>query len=189
MNDKRTNARSRPGGDRPGASPRLLAPAAHQFRLPTRTTCQIRLLTRAALLIGTILLASPRVGAQAIPISGSASDFNSVEYYKPPNQQDIEALFSGTEADPLPGGLLLIKQVKIEKFDLTGKLLLVAEAPDCVYDPVNAVANSPGEVHLRSGDGQLKIDGEGFLWRQNDSMFTISNQVNTVIDRMPASKR
>jgi hypothetical protein len=123
--------------------------------------------------------------AQQLPIAGGASDFNSVEYYGPPHQQDIKRLFSGAEAQPLPGGLLAVKNVKIELFDLTGKLQLVAEAPECVYDPVNVVANSPGEVHVHSGDGQLKIDGKGFLWRQNDSIFTISNRVETVIDRIP----
>jgi hypothetical protein len=125
-----------------------------------------------------------------MPIASGATDFNSVQYYKAPHQQDIECLFSGAEAEPLPGGLLLIKQAKIEKFYLTGKLQVVAEAPECVYDPVNNVANSAGEVHVRTGDGKLKIDGEGFLWRQNDSLFTISNQVETVINqKMAVSKQ
>lgn len=140
-------------------------------------------LTAAMSLAGTILC------GQQIPIASGATDFNSVQYYGAPHQQDIEHLFSGAEAEPLPGGLLLIKQVKIEKFDLTGKLQFVAEAPECVYDPVNDVANSAGEVHVRSGDGKLKIDGEGFLWRKNDSLFTISNQVNTVIEKMSALKQ
>jgi hypothetical protein len=34
---------------------------------------------------------------------------------------------------------------------------------------------------VRSGDGTMNIDGEGFLWRQNDSLFIISNRVETVI--------
>jgi hypothetical protein len=174
MSERRPIEQSR---DREGAVSRLLSSADYRFRL----------LTRAAqvLVAVAIILAAPRLPAQQLPIAGGASDFNSVEYYGAPHQQDIERLFSGSEAQPLPGGLLLIKQVKIEKFDLTGKLQLVAEAPECVYDPVKNVANSAGEVHVRSGDGELKIDGEGFLWRQNDSMFTISNQVQTVIERPP----
>jgi len=151
----------------------------------THTLSRFRLLTVAALL----LLATTINRAQQIPIASGATDFNSVQYYGPPHQQDIEHLFSGAEAEPLPGGLLLIKQVKIERFDLTGKLLLVAEAPECIYDPVNDVASSAGEIHVRTGDGKLKIDGEGFLWRKNDSLFTISNQVNTVIEKMSALKQ
>ena len=142
----------------------------------------------ALLLIAAVPLAATVNRAQQLPIASGASDFNSVQYYKAPHEQDIQRLFSGSEAEPLPGGLLLIKQVKIENFDLTGKLQVVAEAPECVYDPVNGVANSPGEVHVRSGDGKMKIDGEGFLWRQNDSIFTISNQVETVIEK-PATKQ
>jgi hypothetical protein len=151
---------------------------------PMRGPGQSRVLTAAALLaLAALIPAEPNVLAQQLPIAGGASDFNSVEYFGAPHQQDIKRLFSGAEAQPLPGGLLLVKQVKIEMFDLSGKLQLVAEAPECVYDPVNVVANSPGEVQVRTGDGQLKIQGEGFLWRQNDSIFTISNEVETVIDR------
>lgn len=139
----------------------------------------------AVLLTAAIVWAAPLGHAQQLPIVGEASDFNSVEYYEAPHQQDIKQLFSGTDAEPLPGGLLLIKGVKIEHFDPNGKLGWVAEAPECVYDPVNIVANSPGEVHVRSGDGELNIDGKGFLWRHNDSVFTISNQVDTVIERPP----
>ncbi|MGH8022308.1 MAG: hypothetical protein ACRED1_01910 [Limisphaerales bacterium] len=130
-----------------------------------------------------VSLAALCVCGQQLPISGAASDFNSVEYYGPPHQQDIRRLFSGAEAQPLPGGLLLVKEVKIEMFDVSGKLQLVAKAPECVYDPVNVVASSSGEVHVRAGDGELTIDGEGFSWRQNDSIFTISNRVETVIER------
>lgn len=133
--------------------------------------------------------AVPDSRAQQLPIAGGATDFNSVEYYGAPHQQDIKRLFSGAEAEPLPGGLLLVKGVKIEMFDLKGKLQYVAEAPECVYDPVNVVANSPGEVHVRTGNGSLKIDGEGFMWRQDDSVFTISNQVKTVIEKTAALNR
>ncbi|HEY1790132.1 MAG TPA: hypothetical protein VGJ73_18440 [Verrucomicrobiae bacterium] len=181
MNDRRTIWLSH---DR---SPRRRIAEAQQSR--ARGQAESRSLTVAALLLATaIILAAPSVRAQQVPISGSANDFNSVEYYGAPHQQDIKRLFSGAEAQPLAGGLLLVKKVKIEMFDLNGKLQLVAEAPECIYDPVNVVANSPGEVHLRTGDGELQIDGEGFIWQQNESVFTISNQVETVIDRKPASK-
>ncbi|MGH7979361.1 MAG: hypothetical protein ACREE6_08295 [Limisphaerales bacterium] len=163
--------------------------------MPTRAAPllrgQYRRLARAAVLplLAAISLAAPGLLAQALPIAGSATDFNSVEYYGPPHQLEIKRLFSGAEAEPIAGGLLLVKKVKLEMFDLNGKLQLVAQAPECIYDPVNVVASSPGAVHVRTGDGRFTIDGEGFLWRQNESVFTISNQVQTVIDRMPALKR
>ncbi|HEV2320405.1 MAG TPA: hypothetical protein VGV18_11685, partial [Verrucomicrobiae bacterium] len=130
-------------GGRPRATSSLAGPAAADEgavpRLRMRGAGQFRLVTRVALLLSAtaMLLAAPGLGAQQFPITGSANDFNSVEYYGAPHQQDIKRLFSGAEAQPLPGGLLLVKKAKIEMFDLNGKLRIVAEAPDCIYDPVN----------------------------------------------------
>jgi hypothetical protein len=121
--------------------------------------------------------------AQQVPITGSGSDFNSVEYFDPPHQQEIKRWLSGAETQQLPGGLLLVKQVKIETFTEDGKLQLVAQAPECIYDPINGIANSSSDVHMRTGDGQLRIDGQGFVWRQSNSSFTISNQVQTVMEK------
>jgi len=120
--------------------------------------------------------------AQQIPVGGDATDFSSVEYYQAPHQQQIKSRMSGAEAEPQEGGLLLIKQLKLEAFDENGKLQFVITAPECVYDPVKGVATSSGELHMRTGDEQLRIDGTGFLWRQSDSLLTISNQVQTVIE-------
>lgn len=134
------------------------------------------------LLVAVILLAAITSRAQQFPAAASSSDFNSVEYYsEPPHQQQIKRWLSGAEAQSLPGGLLLVKQVKIETFNMDGKLQRIAKAPECIYDPVNGLASSDGEVHMQTGDGQLQIDGKGFLWRQSDSFLTISNQVQTVI--------
>jgi hypothetical protein len=131
-------------------------------------------------------LALINAGAQQFPLAGSMSDFSSSQYFEPPYQQQVKSRISGAEAQQITEELWLIKQVKIEKFDATGKLQVVAEAPECVYDHINGVANSPGELHIRSGNGQWRINGEGFLWRQNDSWLTISNQVHTVIVKPPA---
>ena len=136
-------------------------------------------------LIAVALFAGLDTRAQQIPVGGNgASDFNSLEYFAPPYQQQIKRRLSGAQAQSLPGGLLLVKQVKIEVFDVNGKLQMSAHAPECIYDPINGVANSPGEVHMQSGDGAVRTDGEGFLWRQSDSYLTISNQVQTVVEKM-----
>jgi len=140
------------------------------------------------LLVAAILLAALKDHAQQFPAATGASDFNSVEYYsEAPHQQQIKRWLAGAEAQSLPGGLLLVKQVKIETFNVDGKLQLVARAPQCVYDPVNGVASSDGEVHMQTGDGQLRVDGEGFLWRQSDSYLTISNKVQTVLEKETAT--
>lgn len=123
---------------------------------------------------------------QSLPVGANASDFNSVEYYDAPHQQQIKSEISGAEADPLPGGLLLVKQARLERFGFDGKPQFIADAPECTYDPINGIASSPGKVHMQTGDENLRIDGIGFLWRQNESFLTISNQVQTVIEKAPA---
>ncbi|HUE36058.1 MAG TPA: hypothetical protein VMO20_01605 [Candidatus Acidoferrum sp.] len=141
-------------------------------------------MTNAKTTIAAILFLLSAMGsrAQQIPVGGDATDFSSVEYYQAPHQQQIKSRMSGAEAEPQEGGLLLIKQLKLEAFDENGKLQFVITAPECVYDPVKGVATSSGELHMRTGDEQLRIDGTGFLWRQSDSLLTISNQVQTVIE-------
>jgi hypothetical protein len=114
--------------------------------------------------------------------SGHASDFTSVEYYEAPHQQQIKSRLSGAEALPEPGGLLVVKQLKLETFDLNGKPEIVVDAPECTYDMLNGVANSPGHLQLRIGDGKIRTEGDGFLWRQTNSFLTISNHVRTVIE-------
>lgn len=120
--------------------------------------------------------------AQPVPAGGNASNFSSVEYYPAPHQQQIKTRLSGAEAQLQPDGLMLIKQLKLEMFDANGKLEIVVNAPECVYDTMKGTANSSGELHARTGDGKFSVQGVGFLWRQNDSFLTISNRVQTVIE-------
>lgn len=118
----------------------------------------------------------------------SATDFTSVERYEAPNQQQVKTRLSGAEAWPLSGGLLEVKRFKLESFATNGRPEVIITAPQCVYDQVNGLASSPGHLQLQSGDGKLRVEGDGFLWRQNDSLLTISNRVHTVIENMPEMK-
>jgi len=111
-----------------------------------------------------------------------ANNFTTTEYYEPPHQQQIKSILSGAEALPQPGGLLIIKQLKLETFNLDGKLELTVIAPECIYDTLNGVANSAGHLQVRTGDGKILTAGDGFLWRQSDQKLTISNNVCTVFE-------
>jgi hypothetical protein len=117
-----------------------------------------------------------------------ASDFSSVEYFEPPHAQQMKSRLSGAAASPQAGGLLVIKKLKLEMFDTNGTTEAVVEAPDCVYDTMNGAASSPGHLQLRTGDGNLRIEGDGFLWRQTNQWLTISNHVQTVIKGALESK-
>ncbi len=61
---------------------------------------------------------------------GRARDFTSVEYYPAPLQRQVKTRLSGAEAQPLAGGLLVIKQLKLETFSMDGSPQSVIEAPD-----------------------------------------------------------
>jgi len=132
---------------------------------------------------GWLFAIAPGVRAQQNGVQ-HASDFTSREYYGSTNQQQqVKSILSGAEALPQPGGLLTITQLKLEIFSPDGKLEWVVNAPECVYDTFKGVANSPGHLQVRTGDGKFRVAGnEGFLWRQSDNFLTISNNVRAVIE-------
>ena len=144
----------------------------------------------SAILILSVLLAAKffmvMVRAQNAP--AHASDFTSVEYFDAPHQQQMKSRLSGAEAQPLAGGLLVVKKLKLETFGMDGKTEYIVEAPDCVYDTLERTASSPGALKFQTGDGKFRVEGNGFLWRQNDSFLTISNNVRTVIENPTESK-
>ena len=131
--------------------------------------------------IAALLAAVPSGRAQQNGVQ-HASNFTTTEYFSPPHQQRIKSIMSGAEALPQPGGRLIIKQLKLETFNLDGKLELTVMAPECIYDTLKGVANSPGHLQVRTGDGKILTAGDGFLWRQSDQRLTISNNVRTVIE-------
>ncbi len=124
--------------------------------------------------------------AQQIP-TGHATDFVSNTYFEPPHEQQVKMKLSGKEALPLPGGLLDVKHLQIETFTVDGKPEMIARAPQCNYAPLDGMATSNGRLEMQTTDGKCRVNGEGFLWRQNDSLLIISNRVHTVID-MPAEQ-
>jgi hypothetical protein len=118
-------------------------------------------------------------------MAGHASDFSSASYYEAPHQSVMKQRLAGSEAQPLAGGLLAIKQLKLEMFNTNGVLQTVIKAPECVYDTQKGVASSPGHLRVETADGKSHVEGDGFLWRQKDQFLTISNHVHTVIENTP----
>jgi hypothetical protein len=134
------------------------------------------------LLAGAVLFWGPGPQAAQPAPSGHAPGFASIDYYPTPNQMQMRSRLSGTEAQPLAGGVLMVKQLKLEMFAVNGQRQVVVNAPECVYDTLKGTAASAGDLLLENGDGKIRIEGKGFLWRQNDSVLTISNQVRTTIE-------
>lgn len=121
-------------------------------------------------------------------MAGRANNFSTVEYYEPPHQRQMKFRLSGAEARPLSGGLLVIKDLKLEYFETNGVTEVVIKAPHCVYNTQSGTANSSGHLWLETGDGKSHVEGDGFLWRQTNSLLTISNNVRTVLERTSEPK-
>ena len=149
-------------------------------RVTIPVTCHLSRVTRLLIAGAVLFFAATAVRAQSNVVS-HVNDFTSVEYYPAPHQQQMKSRLSGAEAQPLPGGLLAIKQLKLEMFRPDGKPEIIVSAPECVYNQLDGTASSPGRLEVQTGDDKIRVEGEGFLWRQNDSFLTISNQVRTVI--------
>ena len=133
--------------------------------------------------LAVLLLSAMAHQAQQTP-----GGFTLVKYYEAPNQTQMKSRLSGAEGHPLTSRLFAIKQLKLELFNTNGSPQAVVEAPDCIYDMQNGMANSAGHLLLQSGDGKIRTEGDGFLWRQDDSFLTISNHVHTVIESGPEAK-
>jgi hypothetical protein len=124
--------------------------------------------------------------AQQFPL-GQFRDFSLPEYHDPPYQSQLKSLLQGAEAMPQGEGRILIRQLTVETFREDGVAEFVMRADDCLYDPQQHRASSAGPLEMETADGRFSTRGEGFLWRERDSILTISNRVHTVIrhERVP----
>jgi hypothetical protein len=135
-----------------------------------------------------LLAADPKPGSSPLnqeamsagPV-GSGTNVTSVMYFDPPNEQQIKVRLSGAEMSSLPGAMYDVKKLKIERFGEDGKLQAVAVAPECIYAPMDGVANSDGPLELTMEDGKMRLQGQGFQWQQEQSLLVISNRVHTII--------
>ena len=144
-------------------------------------------ITPVLLAAGAVWLAAAASGVRAQQ-GGRATDFTITEYYEAPHQRQVKTILSGADALPQPGGRLVVRQLKLQTFALDGKPEMVVTAPECTYDTLGGTARSAGPLELQTGDGQFRVTGVGFLWRQTNSLLTISNQVRTVIENGARTK-
>jgi len=123
----------------------------------------------------------PSTEPMTTPSFGRVKDFYVPDYYEAPNQNQMKSLLRGAEAEPQPSGRVLIHKLEVETYAVDGKTELIVHAPECLYDSASQTASSAGHFEAQTGDGKIFIKGEGFLWQQTNSIFTISNRVHTTI--------
>lgn len=150
------------------------------------------------LLLGAVMSASvgnlsaaetnPPAAALSVPAEsfGKVKNFFVPDYYESPHQNQMKSLLRGAEAEPQPQGRVLIRELQVETYALDGKIEMTVHAPECIYDSADQSASSTSHIEVRSGDGKMLVEGEGFLWHNADSTFTISNRVHTIIRQSPA---
>ena len=154
-------------------APQSMTPASAQRG---RGSFCLRAVGVSALLLGAVW------ALQGQPLNfGKVKDFIVPDYFDPPRENQLRSRLSGTDAQPLAGGLFLIKGIKLESYRLDGLCEFRITAPECTYDNTRRAAYSTSTVHLESGDGQLVVDGRGFHWQQSNAIVTISNDQRTVI--------
>jgi len=120
--------------------------------------------------------------AQQLP-AAHATSFSTDMYYEVPNEDKIKMRLSGSESLPLPGGFLDVKNMKVETYFTNGSVQMLAESPQCTLRYAEGVADSPGHLEMRSGDGKIHVAADGFLLvlKQDAMSLTLSNHVHTVI--------
>ncbi|MCX6884213.1 MAG: hypothetical protein NTX27_04135 [Verrucomicrobia bacterium] len=128
-------------------------------------------------LIGAGLLTS----AQAQPqLTGKLKGFTvSPEFYT--NSSQMKSLLKGAEAEPLPGGLVRLSGVRLQRFHPDGTPELLVTAPECLFDNKTRIASSTGRLEASSADGRFVMSGLGFASEQTPPRLFISNRVQTVI--------
>ena len=122
--------------------------------------------------------------AQSLPPLGHAQDFTTDVYYDPPNSEQIKARLSGADALPLPGGLLDVKQFRLDTFETNGSSQISAQAASCTFAPLESIAYSPSHLEVVSGDGRAHVSGDGFriVWQTNAMSVMLSNNVHAVFE-------
>lgn len=126
-------------------------------------------------------LAAGFAAAQPALLFGKVSDFKVPEYYEAPNQKQLKSLLQGAVAEPSANGEIQITKLRVETFREDGTTESIVESPECVFNYKSRQAWSAGRIEARTGDGRMRIQGDGFLLTITNKSLTISNNVRTVI--------
>lgn len=120
--------------------------------------------------------------AQTPSLFGRVNDFKVPEFYPAPNQKQLKSRVHGAVAEPNPDGTIKITKLRVETFKEDGTLEGLVQAPECIYNMKTREASSVGRIEAQTGDGRMRIEGEGFLLTVTNKSLTISNNVRTVIE-------
>jgi hypothetical protein len=127
------------------------------------------------------LSAAVAVMAQSPALLGQANKLRVPEFYPAPNQKQFKSLLQSATAQPISAEEVRATQVRVETFREDGTVESVVEAPECVYNFRSRTIRSSGPIAAQTGDGRMRIQGDGFQLTLTNKSLTISNNVRTVI--------
>jgi len=139
------------------------------------------LATGTRLAIGGALAAQLTAAPAQRQAFGVLSQFTWPDYYPPPHETQLRFLLKGGEAVPQAGGLLLVRQVTLEKFQETGARELLVSTPACLFNAATREAGSAETLRVQFGEDRLTLEGRGFLWQQTNALLIVSNGVRTTL--------
>jgi lipopolysaccharide transport protein LptA len=116
--------------------------------------------------------AQPVVGGQGLKFT---------KYYEAPHETQMKWMLESASAQRQLDGRYLGNDVKYQTFRVTGGGEMTVQAPQCLYDENQGSISSAGPLRVQTADGKFAIEGEGFLYRQTNSILYVSNRVHTII--------
>lgn len=111
------------------------------------------------------------------------NNFSASDPFPAPNHTQMRYVLTGGEGRPQADGKILLTKVKFETFRVNGDSEMIVEAPACTFDDKARTAGSAGKLFLQSGDGKLRVEGDGFGCQLASKTLVISNRVQAVIQR------
>lgn len=105
------------------------------------------------------------------------------------SQNQQTGLLTGTGARTQPDGTVFLETARVEHAPTAGptNVSLVIQATRCLVDLRQNRVSSADHLQVTTADGQLALEGVGFLWQQATSELVVSNQVRTRLRKRPAT--
>lgn len=149
--------------------------------------CRARLWERMVWLATLLALGTP-AAAQSDAAGNKGNNFKISDYYPAPYQMrkkyeltGLQGSFQPGEKGLLTGGTVLLTRVKLQTFRTNGEPEMVVETPQCTYEVDSRQVHSTGQLTMQSGDGKLRIAGNGFACQMSDKSLIISNDVRATV--------
>lgn len=104
-------------------------------------------------------------------------------FHPAPNFRQVDMKLTGDSVTNL-NKQIRATNTEFWAYETNGTPLVMLRTPACFLDETDAKArtlSSPEQLTARSGDGKFQIQGRGFLWRHNQKLLIISNDVRALI--------